>query len=93
MSQFSISDMRSRFQRRRVVYLMGELDTKRDRYLDTSCAADWQGSHRLERAKGFKNYMDRYFPDNNHRLKIVPGIGHSSSGIFKSSIGRSEVFD
>ena len=81
------------YLQRFVVYLAGELDDDAtDPTLDTSCRAMAQGPHRLARGTAYANYIERYYPVNAHRLLLVPGVGHSSTDMFRSSEGRSVIF-
>jgi hypothetical protein len=78
---------------RDVVYLVGaDDDDPRSKSLDMRCPARAQGSNRVERAQNFKAYMDRFHAPHNHRLVMVPGIGHASARMFLSRLGREAVF-
>ena len=60
------------------------------------CAARVQGAHRLERGLVYHNYLRHYFGEEvtqRHVLRIVPRVGHSSSGIFNSPQGLEALFD
>ena len=82
-----------RYRRRDVVYLLGEADNDPShRGLDKSCPAKAQGPHRLARGIGFKAYMDRFFAPHAHRLILVPGVGHSSNRMFRSSQAKAVLF-
>lgn len=93
MSSVNAEGIREQYRSHVVTYLAGEDDTDvDDPNLDTSCAANWQGAHRLERAIAYSNYMERFYPAPNHRLVRVPGVGHSSTRMFRSAEGRASLF-
>lgn len=81
---------------RHVTYLLGELDTDPTHPdLDTSCEAMLQGRHRLARGLVYVNHLRQVFGTSvltTHRAEIVPGVGHSSSGMFTSPCGAALLF-
>ena len=81
------------YRNRKHIILLGKNDTQRSSSLDKSESADLQGRHRLERGRTYKKHLDRHFNGHNTTVKEVPGVGHSHSGIFKSSQGRSAIFN
>ncbi len=92
----SADSIRAWYRKRRVYYLLGEEDNDPNHSsLDTSCPAELQGAHRLERGLIYYNYIGKYYGQEvygNHFLATIPGIGHSSSGIFQSFCGRYVLF-
>jgi hypothetical protein len=88
----SKSQVRKDYSGRRVIYLLGEDDTKRDSDLDKSCKADYQGRNRLRRGRRFMKFMDKYHPGNVHSLVTVPGVGHTGGGMIRSAEGRAVLF-
>lgn len=85
--------VRAQYLRRYVVYLLGGDDDDLDAAnLDHSCEADVQGAHRFARGTFYYRHMMLFFPGNRHRRLVVPGVGHSSSGMFNSANGREAVF-
>jgi hypothetical protein len=88
----SKSQVRKDYKGRRVTYLLGEDDNKRDGDLDKTCEADYQGRNRLRRGRIFMRFMDKYHPSNVHSLVTVPGVAHSGGGMFTSPEGRSVLF-
>ena len=93
MSAASLEVMVRRYRARDVVYLLGTADNDpASKSLDKRCPAQAQGPHRLARGEGFKAYMDRFFAPHGHRLVRVPGVGHSSNRMFRSSQGKSVLF-
>jgi pimeloyl-ACP methyl ester carboxylesterase len=94
MARTDAETLIARYRSRRVIYLLGAMDTDADaRSLDTRCQAMAQGRHRRERGRIFKAYMDRFFSPHNHRLVIVPGVGHSARRMFTSPEGLAALFD
>lgn len=93
MNRLRVDAIREQYRSRITTYLAGEEDTDvDDPNLDTSCAADWQGAHRLQRATAYANYMQLFYPGEGHRLVPVPGVGHSSTSMFRSPEGRASIF-
>ncbi len=88
--------LRGRYQEREVVYLLGELDTVADFYLDVSCSANFQGPYRLERGQRFLQHLVDEFGVGIrvlHREVIIPDVGHNHGEIFASSCGVRYLFD
>lgn len=81
-----------RFLARDVTYLLGEEDTMMDSGLDTSCAANLQGSQRFERGMVFAAYLDVRYPTQSHMVVTVPGVGHSKSAMYESAEGVATLF-
>lgn len=80
------------YLKRKVIYLIGEKDTE-SATIDMSCEAKLQGWNRLERASYFFSFLNQFFPkQHNHELRVVPGVGHSQAGIYRSPIGVSTIF-
>lgn len=97
MSAVGREAIRSQYARREVVYLLGGEDNDpNDPSLDRRCPAMLQGRFRLERGQIYYNYAGYYFGRTiyrRHSLAIVPGVGHSSAGIFASDCGKYFLFD
>lgn len=96
MSRLTSAQIVNRFPQAHVVYLLGELDTNPAADdLDTSCAANLQGSHRLERGRVFADYLRHFYGAAvaaNHRSFVVPDVGHSAENMFKSPCGVVQLF-
>src|SRR5262245_55325348 len=85
----------TRYRTRTVEYLIGELDTGTDG-LSLTCAAMLQGERRLDRGTIYFAYLKHVFGIgvvDEHRLRIVPGVGHDASGIYLSQPGRDALFE
>lgn len=88
------------FVSRAVAYLVGELDQFANSNLDTSCAANAQGSHlagsglvggRRERGVIFWNYIRRL--GAAHTLTVVPRCGHDERCMLSSPEMISAILD
>lgn len=82
---------RERLLGREVIIFLGEEDTGMAN-LDTSCGAYLQGANRLQRGLTLVRAIEHIFPENRHRTVTVPGVGHSSQGMFQSAQGRELLF-
>ncbi len=76
---------------RDVIYLAGTADTG-DASLDMSCGAMLQGRHRYARGLNVWSFLNTFHPQHNHQFFEVEGVAHSSSGMYKSGIGRQVLF-
>jgi len=89
MSQISDTQIKKNFSSRDVVLAVGDQDDatskpnppipndpKDGADLDVSCAAEYQGASRLERAKIFASYLNFTFPGQQFPLVIGNGIAH-----------------
>jgi hypothetical protein len=92
MNRLSAADLISQYLPRHVTYLVGGDDTSRVDDLDVSCAGDAQGYTRLERGLAYSSYIELYYPANHHSGGVVPGVGHSSSGMTGSPAGKAAIF-
>jgi len=84
-----------RYRSRTVEYLLGELDTGTTE-LSMTCAAMLQGDRRLDRGTTYFAYIQHVFGGAitaRHGLRIVAGVGHSSTGIYLSQPGREALFE
>jgi hypothetical protein len=91
MSRLTLEEIRSQLGSRDVVVAVGDGDTGSS-LLDVSCAANLQGEHRYERGLTLAAYMDWALPGNGHHLHVVPGVGHSSRGMYTSEVGQELLF-
>ncbi|MCF4996458.1 alpha/beta hydrolase [Pseudomonas syringae] len=91
----SPTQLESRYVKREVIYLLGQQDTDPQHpALDKSCAAEAQGSYRLERGKLYFGYLLRRHPQGvNQRLVEVPGVGHDGDGMLTSPEGQKALFE
>ena len=83
---------RTNLPRRWIELLAGTFDNVVDDGLDLDCAAMRQGERRFDRAQNFNAFMDRYYPNNNFSITMVPEVGHDSTLIFASPQGLNAYF-
>ena len=83
---------RSRYTGRAVTVANGGDDVTDDGDLDTSCAANTQGPHRLARGRAFTDRVRLLYPDAPHSYVVVPGVGHDSARMFQHSSLRPALF-
>lgn len=83
--------LRTNLSSRDVVYMVGDRDLGSDQ-LDMTCGAMLQGPNRYLRGLGVFAFMESFLPENQSRLVVVPGVAHSSSGIYNSPQGQAELF-
>jgi pimeloyl-ACP methyl ester carboxylesterase len=92
MNTLTPAQIVSRYTPRKVTYLLGALDTGTSN-LDTSCYASAQGYNRYTRGTAYSNYLKKYFPSaTNHVRVVVPNVGHTASGMFRSTQGLGVLF-
>lgn len=76
---------------RQMTVMVGTADTL-TADLDVSCGATLQGARRFQRGRTLIEYMNARQPGHAHRLVEVPGVGHSSRGMYTSPDGRRALF-
>jgi pimeloyl-ACP methyl ester carboxylesterase len=79
LNDYMSAGVASDYPTRNVIYMLGSLDTKVDKYLDTSCEANRQGANRYDRGMKFHDHLARHYGRPVHRKVIVQGVGHSGS--------------
>ncbi|MCP4547682.1 MAG: T9SS type A sorting domain-containing protein [bacterium] len=89
--------LRAQYAEREVIYLLGERDDDHySSWLDKSCPAMLQGTHRLQRGIIYFEHLQNVFGPGiaeRHALVIAEGVGHSHTSIFNSSCGLHYLFD
>lgn len=83
--------LKQHLESRSLVVMVGTADTL-TADLDVSCGANLQGARRLQRGRTLIEYMNARHPGHAHRLVEVPGVGHSSRGMYTSPDGRRALF-
>ena len=91
VSQLTTENLISNYINRKVIYLIGESDTRADD-IDQDCPAVAQGHTRFERAFNFKMQLDQEFPEHKHQILSVPNVGHTQWGMYTSEIGSNLLF-
>lgn len=96
MSKTGIKDIVKQYGERKIYYLLGDKDNDPNHsQLDRSPAAGYEGSNRFERGSIYYAYLQKvYGKEITKRQKklIVPGVAHSSTGIFCSREGIEALF-
>lgn len=91
----SPAELEQRYVARRVIYLLGALDTNPNHpALDKSCMAEAQGPYRY--ARGHSYFATMQSRDNgtpNHSLWDVAGVGHDGDKMLTSPCGLAALFD
>ncbi|MFA7297174.1 MAG: hypothetical protein WC211_08340 [Dehalococcoidia bacterium] len=95
MAEVGASALTSRYRDARVTYLLGALDTDPNAAdLDVTCGAALQGASRFERGQQFHRHLSMVFGEGvtaQHRLSVVPGVGHEARSMFGSAAGRAAL--
>lgn len=85
--------LRAQYRARDVTILLGALDRSDEDNLDRSCEARLQGAQRYERGVLFYQYLQTLFPpDGDHRLEVVPGVGHDPQAMLNSDAATEVMF-
>ncbi len=87
----------NQYRQKFVVYCVGTLDNDpNDSSLDTSDAAELQGSQRLQRATNYFAYLRHFYGSNILQFQtfcLVTNIAHDAHGVLISDQGIKSVFD
>ena len=93
MARLGAPALAAQYRARDVTYLLGASDADaNDDGLDKRCGGMLQGRFRLERGINYKAHMDRFFAPHNHRVVLVPLIGHEGDRMYKSVEGQLVLF-
>lgn len=93
-SQFPIAGLITQFIKRKVYYFLGELDiNQNDDELDKSCPAQLEGAYRLIRGQKFFNFLNQFYPTNQHNLGVVPDVAHDANGMYNSTAVKTVLFN
>lgn len=88
--------IRAHYGQRRVLYLVGELDTDpTDPSLAKTVSAMLMGRNRLERARAYIRYLQRLYGEAiaaTQRFESVPNAGHSGRQLMTSRPGLEFIF-
>lgn len=86
LSNSTAAEIRDRFTRRRVSYLLGTLDIFTGGSLNTNdCQATLLGENRFDRGNLIFDYMEAFFPDNQHQKQLVNNIGHDAAQMYNAT--------
>lgn len=90
------SSIHTTLPKRRVTYLIGQNDNDPNfPGFDDSCEVQFQGRDRFERAINYFDHLIDFFGpsiQNTQKIRVVPGVGHSSRDMFQSESGRKNTF-
>jgi len=79
-----------------VIYLVGSKDNDpNDATLSKKYGAILQGAHRLQRAKTYYRYLQKFYTKEimkKQHFHIIKGVGHSSKALISSSIAKKYIF-
>jgi hypothetical protein len=96
MEDFTLEDLRVRFSKRHVIYLIGSQDKCSgmpwcdSHGLETTCRDELQGPDRWERHFRYLAHLSA--SGIAYVQHTVPGVGHDHSLMFNSEIGRATLF-
>lgn len=92
-SRFSPSQLRDHYLKRKVIYVLGQLDNDpRHAELDLTPPAMMQGIDRLSRGRIYFSLLNHSYPTNNHQLIEVPGVGHEAEKIYAARDVKEILF-
>ncbi len=98
---YNSSDLVTRFQDRRIIYLAGSQDrcnvTEPNGWchshgLETTCMDEVQGGDRLVRSARYMSSLRIAGFGRTHARRIVTGVGHDHAMMFQSSTGLDAIF-
>jgi hypothetical protein len=87
----TIAEIQDRFMKRTIVYFIGDDDNYDNGSLDTSCAAEMQGTQRFERARKYWHHLINRFGSQAMMRQVmvcIPGGVHRASSVWDTSCGR-----
>lgn len=90
-ADISDEQLRKQLAARRVVYLLGEIDTMPLAGFDSSCPAMAQGPTRRARGEAYFNYA-RFILGAKHEKVMVPLCGHNARCMFTSDPALAILF-
>lgn len=87
--------MRQAYRSAEISYLLGRDDDRSGMgpsVFDTSCAAELEGSFRLQRGLGYAEYDRTKLNGTKHGVMVVHGCGHDVCCVFTSTEARPALF-
>jgi pimeloyl-ACP methyl ester carboxylesterase len=95
LSASTPAELEQRYVARRVIYLLGTLDTNPNhRALDRSCMAEAEGAYRYARGHAYAAAMaTRDGGTPNHKVWDVRDVGHDGDKMLTSPCGLEALFD
>jgi pimeloyl-ACP methyl ester carboxylesterase len=91
----SSTALETAYSSRRVTYLLGTNDNDPNGPdIDKACAAEAQGSTRMQRGLSYFQYLQsRHKSGLEHRVLLVPGVSHDARKMFTSICGVDSLFE
>lgn len=86
--------IKEQYSKRKVLYLVGEHDEKRDKSLGVSKGAMMQGKNRKERAIAYYTHLKKYFGSSItqiQKMEIIKGAGHWGKALMSSKEGTKFI--
>ena len=84
MDQIGKESAQNNFYSNKVDYFIAENDIETGD-ITSGCQYEFLGINRYEKNMNYKNYLDTVYPNNQHLLTTIPGLGHTTS-TYSSSI-------
>lgn len=92
VGELSNEQAAAQYLSRRVTIVNGGADSFDNGDLDSSCAANLEGPHRLARGQFFYNHLHTLHPNAPHDYVVVPGVDHDSEEMLGSDRVRPMLF-
>jgi len=93
-ARLSVDEIRANVFSRTAYYLIGTVDTKRDRFLSVSPPSMLEGENRYDRWEKFRRYVGLFPEWRDHAVFAeVLGAGHSGTQMFDSRPARKAMFE
>ncbi|GAB3711817.1 hypothetical protein [Mariniluteicoccus flavus] len=96
MAQSGADELRRRYARRELVYLLGDADSDpRSASMDKECGAMAQGPNRFERGRRYWTYLPSVFGariTDRQSMSVVRGVGHDGGGMMGDAAARKALF-
>jgi hypothetical protein len=86
--RFAPAVLGERFTSRRLTFLLGTLDLLTSGTLNTrDCEATLLGENRFDRGEKIFDYVQAFFPNQNHQKVLVENVGHDAAQMYNSASG------
>ena len=78
MDMVGKENSKNNFLSNKVDYFIAELDTETGD-ITSGCQYEFLGNNRYEKNMNYMQYMNVVYPDNQHGLTTIPGLGHTTN--------------
>jgi len=78
MEQKGKENSKNNFLSNKVDYFIAEFDTETGD-ITSGCQYEFLGSNRYEKNMNYMTYMDMAYPENQHGITTIPGLGHTTN--------------